>query len=592
MALFDVVFPYNLSPLTYKGNEGLMPGMLVNAEIKKTIKTGIILRESLKKPEGRIKDIESSVGDAPIFTDGMLKLISWMSDYYLVTEGIVLKEMWGATDFKGLIEPLSREIKKKYYKTFLIHAPERHTEMSILKNLISLHRNIIILSPEIAYVKHISKAIRDIAGERLCSIHSGITKAMRQKAIGRLLRGESDIVIGIRSAIFAPLGEVSVIVVVKEESPSYKKEDGLRYHTRDVAIMRGYFEGASVVLSSTCPSVESLYNAGIGKYTLIKPPSVLKKPSVKVIDMRTSQKTSPYISKGLFDRTLLNIKENNKTAFLINRKGYSVLICEDCGYIETCKDCQIPLVFYKSDKTLRCHYCGFKKTAGGACTRCNGSKLRMVGAGIEKIEEDVRDILKTEPLRLQAGRRKSVPIISEGQMIVGTRLIARMPELKGRLSLIGVLNGDSYLQAPDFRAVERAFQELIHLTENLTSDGHLIIQTRMPHNPLFKYIKNYDFEKFLKDELSIRRTLRYPPFSKMALITSDKPSEISDFKSRILNLESSLEVLGPVKAHHKKGRYVWKMLIKAIGREDLRKGLRAIGASNKGVTIDIDPISF
>ncbi|MDP2168519.1 MAG: primosomal protein N' [Thermodesulfovibrionales bacterium] len=608
MAFYDVIFPLKLGPLTYSGPSGLAPGMLLSAEIKKTQTRGILLGPAKEAPHGKIKEISSVIGDKPILHKPMLSLISWMADYYFTKEGIILKEVFPhdflqktdgpffeagspALGYEGSVPPdavirtISGNMEKNYYKTFLLHAPSTGYQTDLLMELIRGRGNILILCPEIAYAKYVSDALSKEAGDRLSVMHSGMTISRRRKAMERALRGESDIVIGSRSALFAPLKGVSLIAVLNEESASYKKENGVMYNVRDMAVMRGYLEGATVLLSSICPSVESYYNAKGGKYTPLKPDVQAKRPKVRLIDMRSSKKTSPSISKTLFDKTAFNLRNGKKAAFLINRKGYSILECEECGNVEACENCGIPLVFYK-DRTLRCHYCGIKKEAEGACTRCRSVKMKMPGAGIERVEEEIRGLFNMETLRLE-GKKPDIHLIEAGgQVVIGTKIIARRPELKERFSLIAVLNADSYLQMPDFRSAEKAFQEFLYLTERASPDGEILIQGRSLRYPLFKYMKNYGFEGFYEEELKSRHELMYPPFSKTALITwQGDAATLPEIKD--------IDILGPVSAPGKKGGKLWKALIKANSREGLHKGIRALLRKLPGSpSVDVDPVSF
>ncbi len=630
MALYDVVFPLKLGPLTYSGPPGLAPGTLVEAEVGHTLKKGILLRQAETTHIRPIKGIRSVVGNTPFLSNALLNLMTWMSGYYLAKEGMILKEFsgghWpislgavpppgphpyelGTVSIKtggaggqwppGILTPVLEQIKKRAYKGFLLHAPSTGYAESLLCALLGEGvRGAIVLCPEIAQAESVFKAVSETAGERACLFHSGMTKKLRREALKRMTSNRADIVVGVRSAVFAPLREVSLIAVLDEESPAYKKEDGLKYHTRDVAVMRGYFEGASVLLSSICPSVESYYNALRGKYTILNPlagGAVPKMgggdaPRVRVIDMRSAKKAisqgavppSPCLSKELLDKAA----KTGSAAFVINRKGYSLLECADCGHVPLCKNCGIPLVFHKggtapcdiggSTPSLKCHYCAGEIRASDLCEKCGGHKLKPVGVGIERVEEEVRAHIKRAPALLVGGRLKKLPAVDG--VIVGTKVIARRPELKGKFPLIGVISGDSYLQIPDFRAHERAFQEFLHLRENLSPGGELLIQSRTPSNPLFKYIKGFDFEGFYRDELSQRKALRYPPFVKTALVTLRAQGP--------LNLRGA-EALGPVETLGPKGKKLWKVLLKAPSRDLLLKAIKSLG--EVAGDVDIDP---
>lgn len=305
MEFADVIFPLNLGPLTYKVSEGLKdavcPGALVIAEIKKNPTRGIVLGPPLNPPEekirGKIKEIKEVLGGEAVLSAPMMKLIGWMAEYYFTSEGSVLKgilpgEFWqlksyGAPEHRSAppevqehageqgatergISAVRENLKKKYYKTFLLHASSTAQELSFLLEAMQGMRNVIVICPEHSELKHAEEAIRPHVGDRLTVYTGNMTKKKRREALEGIIAGQSDIVLGNRSAVFAPLKEVSLIAVLREENISYKEERGVKYNARDMAVMRGYLEGATVVLSSIFPSVESYHNAALGKYSLIE----------------------------------------------------------------------------------------------------------------------------------------------------------------------------------------------------------------------------------------------------------------------------------------------------------------------------------
>lgn len=615
MKFVDVIFPLNLGPLTYGVSEALKdavrPGMLVRAEIKKTVKTGIVLGPALKPPGGGIKDIDDVVWDNPVLSSAMLQLITWMAGYYFSNEGSVLKgilprEFWLAKPFDGesnpgcpdavsgdspgdfmhpMLKTVRENIKKKYYKTFLLHAPGTEYELSFLLEAISGMRNIIVLCPGHAEIKHIQEAVKETAGERLGILHSGLSKSRRVKTLQRITSGAADIVLGSRSAVFAPLKEVSLIAVMHEESTSYKEERSMKYNARDIAVMRGYLEGASVLLSSICPSVESYHNATTGKYTLIET-RPQGKPKVRIIDVRGTR--SP-VSRKLLEVSKSRIKKGEKVMFLINRKGYSMLQCPDCEHLEICDNCNIPLVFYKKERLLRCSYCGGESTPPETCPQCGGF-IGPSGAGIERLEEELGAL--SPLLGVEGKHGLKVLLETDSKLVVGTKLLARRPELRGGFSMAGIVNADAYLYVPDFRSAERAFQDIVYTAEKIRPNGEIIIQTRNPHAALFRHIRRFGFKGFYKEELSERKSLRYPPFSRMALITGDMGHKPPFHRTWEAKKSSDVEVLGPVLSLTKRGKKVWKILIKARSRKDLQTALARVKRSQAGVKInvDVDPI--
>ncbi|GAB4390757.1 MAG: hypothetical protein Kow0025_24940 [Thermodesulfovibrionales bacterium] len=604
----DVAFPLNLGPLTYSAGslEGVAPGALVTAEIKKTLRRGVVLGPSAAPPGGPAKEIASVEG--PFLSTAMLGLLRWMSDYYLVNEGSVLKGMFPREFFEGAkprgggkeirargldegegvdaaaLGAVRENAGKKYYRTFLLHAPSSDYELRFALEAARGMRNVIVLCPEHAETRHLAGALAQEFGDRLAVLQSGISRGRRAETVKRIAQGRCDIVLGSRSAVFAPLAEVSLIVVIREEDPSYKEEGGVLYNARDMAVMRGYLEGASVVLSSICPSVESYHNASTGKYTLLSPPARAPRPAVRLMDMRGSRR---WVSPRLLQSARRRLERGERVMFLVNRKGYSILECADCSEVPLCPECRIPLVFHKKEKALRCRYCGLTQPAPGGCPSCGGL-LDASGAGLERVEEELASL---NPVGVDLKRKASaLKVLTDTQagLAVGTKILSRAPELRGGFSLAAVLNADAYLFRPDFRSTERAFQDLLYAAQRVRAGGELVLQVRNPGAPLFRYVRRFDFARFYAEELRARKELSYPPFSRMALLTAEGPAPPpADCPRR-----EGVEVLGPVQALTKRGKKVWKVLVKAPTSRDLRSAVRHLLKKGAFASVDVDPISM
>lgn len=619
MDFVDVIFPLNMGPLTYMVPEalrgGIRPGSMVRAEIKKSIKKGIVLGPYALAPSKRAKGIDSLVEETPVLSSAMLRLIKWMAGYYFSTEGSALKSILPGEFFERVkprkkrlnaletgtplpsfrleetayraIEEIKRREETMVYKTFLLRAPSTSYELRFLLETVQEMRNIIIIVPDRSWVNRVSPALRDMAGERrLALYHAGLSSGQRSEALRRMSAGEADVVLGNRGAAFAPLPKVSLIAVMGEESTLFKSESGVRYNARDMAVMRGWQEGATVLLSSVCPSAESYHNALKGKYGLIEPPHAGLRPRVRVIDMRKSRGA---ISRTLRQAASSALGKGEKVLLYVNRKGFSLLECAECGLIMKCPDCGVPMVFYKSRRALRCGYCARQDAPPEICPECSSHRLQPAGAGIERVEEEIKEL---NPVGVDAGKKGLLKVVSEpgGRLFVGTKVLTRSAELRGGFSVAGVINADSYFYFPDFRSQERAFQDLLYTAESLGQGGQMIIQTRNPGARVFSLMRGFNAPRFFKEMLKEREALNYPPFSKTALLIVEPgggtPPRLSE------GPRHGAEVLGPVSALTKRGKKVWRIFVKAPGRAELKAVVEGLLVELKTsrVTVDVDPV--
>ncbi|NCO83029.1 MAG: primosomal protein N' [Nitrospirae bacterium CG_4_10_14_3_um_filter_44_29] len=633
MEFVDVLFPINLGPLTYKCPEHLIdkahPGMLVSAPLKKQITKGIIfgrpgrLAEESKSSapiSDNIKNISDIHGESPLLEPPLLKLLNWMADYYIIAnKGLVLKNMLPQETFKKVkarksanppsppfskggmggffdentLSKINTATSKREYKTFLVHAPSPLYESAMVAKILPQGKSAIILVPEIVHISHVLPFIKGTAGERLCVLHSGLSKGQRSEAMEKIISGQCNVVLGTRMAVFAPLKNVSLISVMQEHSSSYRTEEGLRFNARDIAVMRGYLEKAAVVLSSVCPSIESVYNSKRNKYTLIRPDLYPQRPKIRILNMRNERQPAPNLSKTVINEALSSIRKNEKIMFVINRKGYSMLTCKECGSTETCGKCSIPLMFYKGDKSLRCHYCGTTSASPEKCRRCGSFSLEPAGSGIERVEENIKKIFDIEPLRIDSNmlKRKRIPEdlsdITEGKpLILGTKLLTKRLHSSEKLGMAAVLNADSYLNQPDFRSAERTFHEMYGITDKIKPGGSLFIQTRMPQNYIFRHLKNYDYVSFCDEELEKRKEMLYPPFSKLAVVTFNgkdyDDNKVKGAVKKICDGNEGIEILGPSLSLTKKGQKEYALLIKTASKKKLQSAAREFLKMSEG----------
>ncbi len=631
MAFLDVVFPLNIGPLTYRlpeGHASLHPGMLIRAQVGKTIRHGVVIERTTSEPAGPSKEIIDVVLDRPVLSAPLVSLLKWMAEYYLSSEGIVLKSMGlikYLADLKktlgtkqrthkpltaipelpvaspDIVSAVKRSLLERTYGTYLLHSPSTNHEISYLMEISEGLNNVIILVPEIAHIRLLFPFLKERLGERLAVLHGNLSKGQRRDTLQRIISGESDVVLGTRIAVFTPLRSVSLIAVFQEQNRSYKNLEGVRYHARDVAVMRAYLENATAFLSSTIPSLESFHNTVKGKYTLLTPHEQVGRPRVEIINMKTAKKITPYLSRRSVQAALSSLRKKQGVLFVINRKGYSLIQCAECDTLPSCPECGIPLVFHKKTTLLRCHYCGYSTKVPAVCARCGSMKLETRGAGTERIADDLKKLLGTEPFRLDRDTIRDDPalkaaheIMREEEVVVGTRAFAgRSMECYG---LCVFVNADAKLHRPDFRSPEILFQELCFISEYVRKDGLIIVQTAMPENGLFKFIRSFSFRDFFAKELSARTSLSYPPVSRMISITASSRLDMSGvFKSAFGSPEEKIDLIGPIQTF-RKGYHLWKVVLRSTAKERLtlyvREALRIL-RTEKGlrIAVDVDPIS-
>jgi len=603
MESFDILFPLNLPALTYSVPEELkgliVPGQLIKAEIKNKVKIGLVLGRSNIPGVKLIRDICSK---SPFISEPLLRLINWMSDYYFVNKGLVLKTMYSKEFFEvssdgSLICKGPDRDERGEYRALLYHILTMEQEVSLLKDFVTGGSNIIILSPERTHVERIGERLEPLIGERLTLLHGDLSRKERLRAYSRIISGQSDIVLGTRIAIFAPLKKVSLIIVLREGDESYKNLQGVRFHGRDVAVMRAYIEKTKVVLSSAAPSLESYHNAKKGKYQFVRYGGVRRGPGVEIIDMNRAKKVSPYISKRVIDVAKDCLKAGGRLLFLINRKGYSLIKCRDCDYIERCKTCNMPLVYHKDLNQLQCHYCRNRFEIKDLCPSCGGATLETVGAGTQRIEAEIKRHLGINPLRLEKGMTQRFEEMREYRVIVSTGIIKQsVPERSFKACIF--INPDIHLQFPDFRSGEHLFKELQGMRDWVEPEGFLMIQTRFPENHVYRAFKKRAIDEFYRIELSMRKSLLYPPFSHLANIEiSYRDGDMKALEKRLSSLWIKELIYGSQFIRTDTEGLKWRLIFKASSKKRLHEGineLMSLIGNDRGVRIvvDIDPLSI
>ena len=488
-------------------------------------------------------------------------------------------------------------------------------------------RSALMLLPEINLTPAMTSLFAERFGGRVAVLHSGFSDQEREAQWRRVREGGADIVIGTRSAVFAPLDRPGLIIVDEEHDGSYKQEEAPRYNGRDVAIVRGQQTNATVVLGSATPAIESRYHAETGKYQLLELEARVQErplPDTEVVDMRqefAETGRQSFLSRRLNEEIARRLSQREQILILLNRRGYSAFVlCRSCGKAIECENCSIALTHHRRMGKLMCHYCGFTRPVPRVCPQCSGEHLYFMGQGSERIEETLHSHFPEARIgRLDRdtarGHGKAESILAsfrehELDILVGTQMIAKGHDIH-KVTLVGVINADIGLALPDFRASERTFQLLTQVAGRAGRGelpGEVIIQTYYPDHYAIKAAAAQDYSQFYKQELHFREVMRYPPFSALANVlvkgtTAEAAMKLAGRLGR--HLESlagrGCNVLGPAAAPipRLKRSYRYHFLLKAARRSSLRKVLescREFAAREKfpatSLIIDVDPQSL
>src|SRR3990170_7248386 len=482
----------------------------------------------------------------------------------------------------------------------------------------------IVLVPEIALTPQLLFRFRQRFGNRVAVLHSGLTDRERADEYRRIQTGRVDVAIGARSAVFAPFARLGLVVVDEEHENSYKQDEGLRYHARDVAVMRAKFQNAVAILGSATPSLESYYNAKSGKYSYLRLANRVDHrpmPEVAVIDVKTLQ-TPALFSPRLVEGITQRLDRNEQVLLLLNRRGFSsVLICRDCGAAVKCPGCSVSLTYHKSEHKIKCHYCGYLTQPPDKCPSCGGIDLKLLGAGTQKIEEELRLLFPAARIKRMdsdtvKGRQAYDTLLGqvdrrEVDILLGTQMVAKGHDFPS-VTLVGVVDADVGLNLPDFRSAEKTFQLITQAAGRAGRGditGDVIIQTMNPGHYSIQHSRTHDYDGFYDEELTYRTELGYPPVSRIIKLEFKSANEshaaeaAKTARDRIRSLVKGkgIVILGPAPApiSRVRGQYRFQMLLLSSRREELRRlaveGRNAVeekyGRKCK-VIVDVDPVNL
>jgi len=613
-----------------------------------------------------IKDVLEIIDTTSPLPPLLIKLLQWISDYYLAPIGSVMKAAFpqksqykvttagvikppkqlkeklsqaglDALQSAGVVTPplplnldqqhvyneISAAIEKGGFSPFLLHgvtgSGKTEVYLQVIQKALEHHKGAIVLVPEIGLTPQLVARFGNRFGDKIAVLHSKLTPKQRYEAWQKIKNKEASIAIGARSALFAPMASVGVIIVDEEHDASYKQEESVRYHARDAAIVYARLLGAVVVLGSATPSLESFYNGTIGKYKTCSLPNRVEErpmPKIEMIDLRERASwVKPFLTQRLIFAIEKRLELHEQVILFINRRGHTPsLLCGDCGQKWQCGNCAVSLTFHKKEKKLLCHYCGFQQASPTDCVNCKGTRLLFLGVGTEQVEEEIRTLFPlARVLRMdrdttskKGAHHKIVTAMEEKEadILIGTQMVAKGHDFPW-VTLAGIVCADFSLNFPDFRSSERTFQLLAQVAGRTGRGallGEVLIQTFQPEHELFCVIPA--FKPFYNTEMGYRKDANYPPFTRLILLgLSHKKEEEAEKKSEQLasilkKNKSSIEVLGPAPAPitRLRNEYRYQILLKGkdhlLLKSVLKKGLDIFLEKPQRalrLTIDIDP---
>ena len=532
----------------------------------------------------------------------------------------------------SVLTQIEQQMNSGEYSAFLLHgvtgSGKTEIYMRAMSNALRLGRSAMMLVPEIALTPVFSRRLRARFGDQVAIFHSSLQKGERFDEWTRVKNGDARVVIGTRSAVFAPVKNLGLIVVDEEHESSYRQQESPYYNARDVAIVRAQKESATVVLGSATPSLESFHNASKGKYTRVNlPERIGARPmaTAKIIDMRTvlARHGKPRVfSDELLEAIRDTHERGEQSIILLNRRGYSsFILCRSCGETVQCPNCDVTLTYHRSERVIVCHYCNHREAVPGVCPSCAKKYIYYVGEGTEQLEEMLRLLFPALRVaridRDTTARRKvfeqSLADFSAGKIdtLVGTQMLAKGHDFPN-VTLVGVVSVDVGLALPDFRAAERTFQLITQVAGRAgrgDRPGRVLIQTYHPYHYALRHACAQDYAGFYEEELRYRQNHSYPPFVALASLLVHGPdlgrvrSDSLELRKQLdaVNQERKCRMLGPAPAplSRLKGEHRFQLLIKSRSRKHLREIADAAlkkaaegGINLRTVNLEIDPVSI
>ncbi|MCB0405507.1 MAG: primosomal protein N' [Bdellovibrionales bacterium] len=641
----------------------VVPGSLVQVPFGSRLTHAFVLgfSETSTISDTKLKSVEAVLNESPVFDEKMLEFLRWVSAYYCHPLGetiatAVPKDSWRVRkrktraitsdptaglrpahserfeltpEQKQVLDEMDRHGHEKPYLLFgVTGSGKTEVYMNAIERFLNTDQSAIVLAPEISLTPQLVGRFSDRFPGQTAVLHSHLSPAERQREWKRAASGEARIVVGARSAVFAPVKNLALIIVDEEQEASFKQEDSLRYNARDIAVVRAKICGARVVLGSATPSLESYTNAKNEKFHLL----TLKKrvldrplPQCQFVDIKNNDQLvdshTPWFSKPLFAKIQDTIQNGQQVLLYLNRLGYAhFLFCHDCGHTEQCRNCDISLTYYRTPPRLKCHYCGASQAPPQTCSQCSGTHIIPMGVGTEQVEQALKHFFpKARIARMDRSVIKNrkdleevLQRVADGRVdiVIGTQMIAKGHDFPG-IALVGILLADASLNIPDFRANERTFQILTQVAGRAGRAGHageVLIQTLNPDHWVLRAAAEHRSEDFYREESHLRQMVGFPPATRLALLRfqHSNPGTVRRFVEETVATLAKLpgakkcDIVGPAEAPLAKVKklYRWQCLVKCSSAKELRALLIQIQQfvdrkkSPVQFAVDVDPVTL
>lgn len=630
------------STYTYSSDKELEIGTYCEVDFAKSKLLGIVIRESKKEDIGdfKIKSIDKVLLDIPKIPENILNLAIFINTYY-ITDFFASLALVGPYDKMSLesIKKLEIEdvdikeeicLSEKQFEIyneiinskesyFLLHGITGSGKTQIYIKLIieALNRKkgSIFLVPEISLTTQMVNGLKKIFGDNISIIHSKMTPAKKKAEWEKIYSGKSKIVIGARSAIFAPVNNLGYIIMDEEHENTYKQEDNARYHTRNVALKRAMLEDCKVIFGSATPSFETYYYAQKGSIKLLELNERYNGATLPEVEVVNLEDEEGYLSKTLLKNMKETISKGEQVILILNRKSHSIQVkCHECNEKLKCPRCSVNLQYYKQINMLKCSHCEYNVKMYEKCPNCESSKFNFLGMGTEKLEEELEELFgKENILRMDSTTMKTNSLLKKAytdfinqkyQILVGTQIVAKGFHFPN-VTLVGVINSDQILQFSDFRAGEKTFQLVTQAAGRSgrgDKKGKVIIQTYNSDSNLIESIKNSDFKSYYNEDMSLRELVKLPPFVKyIKIIVSSKKEEkskkqINDIYSLVYDKFDYVSQPDRANIYKLNDDYRNVIYIKTNNKEmiknrSLLKSIKDQSNSSVRVLIDVDPLN-